>query len=350
MQLEWNLTRLFNNEEEAYEKVNEIRQSLELARQFENEEYDAQTLLEVLNFMFDLKQKANNILIYGSLRYYKDIKSNEAKTLKEVSEKIVDDVKASFSFLDKKILSIGRKTIDEYLSSNEELRIYSLYIDNIFRLNSHIQDEETNKLIGKLKSEISQLLVLFNSICHDMSFGTINIDDKNVELTIFNIGKYSVSSNREIRKQVYESLAKEYMKHKDELADIINNIYTKRNKISLLEGYDSLEQQALFSENIDPNVLKIMIDSVSENTNLLNDYIDFKMKYLGIDDAHRYDIGAPIISAKDHKYLLDEAIRIIKEALKPLGNQYLEVVDILLSQGYIEENKNQFITFSRYDF
>ena len=35
--------------------------------------------------------------------------------------------------LDKKILDLGRKTINGFIESNSKLKIYELYIDNLFR-------------------------------------------------------------------------------------------------------------------------------------------------------------------------------------------------------------------------
>ena len=70
---------------------------------------------------------------------------------------------------------------------------------------------------------------------------------------------------------------------------------------------------------------------------------------LGIDDAHLYDFNVELSGELDIKYSLDEALDIIRGALRPLGSRYLEVVEKLLDghiDALLDEDKHQSITFS----
>lgn len=77
--------------------------------------------------------------------------------------------------------------------------------------------------------------------------------------------------------------------------------------------------------------------------------MNLKAKYLNIVDPHLYDFGVPLDNNLKIKYTLEEAIIIIKNALEPLGEEYLKIVDLLL-EGHIDaildENKHQSIVFS----
>ena len=68
-----------------------------------------------------------------------------------------------------------------------------------------------------------------------------------------------------------------------------------------------------------------------------------KSNILGIEKLHLYDLGVPLENKFKKNYSIDESIEIIKNALKPLGKDYLEAVDYLL-EGHIdavpEENKH----------
>lgn len=70
---------------------------------------------------------------------------------------------------------------------------------------------------------------------------------------------------------------------------------------------------------------------------------------LGIDDPHLYDFGVSLDNNLKIKYSFEEAVGIIKNALKPLGDEYLKVVDYLLN-GHIDaepsDSKHQSIIFS----
>ena len=74
-----------------------------------------------------------------------------------------------------------------------------------------------------------------------------------------------------------------------------------------------------------------------------------KSDLLDINNPHLYDFGVPLDNDLKIKYTLEEAVEIIKNALKPLGDEYLQVVECLFN-GHIDaepnEDKHQSITFS----
>lgn len=69
-----------------------------------------------------------------------------------------------------------------------------------------------------------------------------------------------------------------------------------------------------------------------------------------INDPHLYDYGVPFDNGIKKKYSLEDAINIIKEALSPLGEKYLKIIDYLIDNHHIDalldKNKHQSITFS----
>ena len=74
-----------------------------------------------------------------------------------------------------------------------------------------------------------------------------------------------------------------------------------------------------------------------------------KANLLGIKKPHLYDFGVPLDSQLKIKYSFEEAVEIIENALKPLGEEYLEAVRYLLKNHFdaeVDEKKHQSIIFS----
>ena len=132
-------------------------------------------------------------------------------------------------------------------------------------------------------------------------------------------------------------------------ADILNLIYGYRIQNVGLEKYGSVLEKELFEENIDIKIIETLINAVNDHLYLIQRYLKIKSSLLEIDAPHLYDFGVSLVPNFVTKYSLEEAIEIIKNALKPLGEEYLEVV-FQLFQGHIDakfdENKHQFIVFS----
>lgn len=349
MNLKWNLRELYKNNEEFYNEINYVKKLLYEVMNSNVDINDANDLLFLLNSEWHIKELANNILVYGSLMYYKNIKSEECIKLKDDAEKFSNEVNSKLKFIENKILTCGKNKIFRLLEENTDLQIYKQHINNLFRLQEHIQKEEINNVIRDNNNKISEYINKYNKLLRDIDYGQIEVNDETIEINSSNFAKYISSRDRETRKKTYLSVDNCFNVKNDEFADLLNNIYGYRIENSKLENYDTVLDKVLSNENINPNILKSLIQSVNNNLPLIQKYLSLKAEILKIDDPHLYDFGVPLDNNLKLKYSMEEAVEIIKNALSPLGEEYLENVEYLLNGHFDAEpddNKHQSITFS----
>ncbi len=349
MSFQWDLTDLFSGNDDFYNEFKIVEESLNNIERFTKISLDENSLLEMLDNKWCIKEKTNNILVYGSLKYYKSIKSDECIKLKSDAEKFSNEVDLRLGFVDRKILELGRDKINSYISKNPKLRVYELYLDNLFRRTEHIQNDEVSTIIKNNNDSINSLLESYNNMLRDMKYGEILIGDKEIEITPSNIVKYLTSRDRETREKVYLLVYGRLDEEKEAFAGVLDNILGLRNKNSQLEKYDSVLEKVLFEENIDIKIIDTLINTVDNNLYLIQKYLKMKADLLGIDEPHLYDFGVPLDNNVNKTYSLDDAINIIINALEPLGEDYLKAVHFLLD-GHIDaeanDDKHQSITFS----
>lgn len=347
--LQWNLQEIFTDNHSFYQAIENVKILLDDMNKYEKLNLDASLLLEVLDKKWQIKELSNNILIYGSLMYYKNINSDECIELKKVAETFNNNVDTSLKFIDRKILELGYEKILDFIVENPKLEIYKLSLDNLFRLKKHILSDEINQEIKNNNNIINEQLGIYNNLLRDIDYGSINIDDEEVKVTASNFGKYISSRDRETRRQTYFTVNSSFQNEKDNFANLLNKIYECRIKNSALEKYNSVLEKILYEENIDPKIIDKLIESVNNNLGLIQNYLKIKSDLVNIENPHLYDFGVPLDSNLKVKFSIEEAKEIILNALKPLGDKYLEVVKILFN-GYIDaeldENKHQSIIFS----
>ena len=345
--MEWNLEELFKTENDFYIEIENIKIELENIKQYENIELNKDNLLELLNKKWELKEKSNNVLVYGSLNYYKNIKSEKMINLKTQAEKLNSEVESKLNFIDLKILEQGKEKIEQFIKENNNLKTYELYINNLFRMQEHIQDEETNNKIKQNNNRINELLTKYNTLISEMKFDNIEENGEQIEVTNSNYSKLLQSNNENIRRQAYLSVDKRYKEKQIEFFKILKEIYELRIENSKLENYDSVLEKVLMKENINKKIIDTLIKSVNNNLSLIHKYLKIKSNLNNIENPHIYDFG--IQHNLEIEYPLEQAINIIKETVKQLGQEYIDVVNILLN-GHIDtvldENKHQSITFS----
>ena len=150
MNLKWNLRELYKNNEEFYNEINYVKKLLYEVMNSNVDINDANDLLFLLNSEWHIKELANNILVYGSLMYYKNInddgytKTKTYKlTLKDedlVLEAIINTIitsKGRHVAMKREIVSSKHIAFDHALAISygiERLRNKIEYTDIVFNL------------------------------------------------------------------------------------------------------------------------------------------------------------------------------------------------------------------------
>ncbi|MDO4375605.1 MAG: M3 family metallopeptidase [bacterium] len=348
-EFKWNLQELFTDEESFYKEIENVKVMLNDIKKYENTKLNSKSLLNMLDEKWNIKEKTNNILVYGSLMYYKNINNEKCINLKNIAEAFNNDVNDELKFIDKKILSLGSKKVSHFIKEEPKLNLYELLINNLFRSEKHVQSDEINKQIKENNNLINEQLNIYNNLLRDTKYGSIKVDGEDIEIKQANFAKYISDENREIRKETYLTVNSSFEKEKNNFASILNKIYGYRILNSNLEKYSSVLEKTLFEENINPLIINKLIKSVNDNLNIIQKYLKIKTDLLNIKTPHLYDFGVPINSNLKIEYSLDEAKEIILKALKPLGQKYINVVKKLFNghiDAELDENKHQSITFS----
>ena len=333
--LTWDLSKLFASDQEYDHEIKNIDTLLEKASKYKTSTFDANTLFEVLNLKSQVKELASNALIYASLKYYEDVESSSAIKMKKKAEEMMNTVDTMLAFVDAKVVELGKDKINNYLTINKELNVYKHHLHNIFRLRSHIMDDQVNLQIKQLKDEISTAITNYHDLRKDLDLGIIMVNEDKVRLTPANSREYLSSTDREIRKQAFLSINNAYKGEQNNFARLLNKIYQNRVKISELEAYSSVREQALFTENIDPTIVSNLINVVPNHLDSFQKYLELKATALGIKNPHLYDYNVGF-SNVFKKYQINDAKDIIRKAFMPLGEEYVKMIDSFFDNNHID--------------
>ena len=353
MKLEWNLKDLFVDNKAFYQEIDNVKAALIELKNNSKGELNLEKLLTLLDEEWKIKKSINYILVYGSLMYYKDINNEECITLKKEAEEFNNTISSELKAVDTVILNYGPEKVLELCRMDDRFKIYEQYLNNLFRMQEHVQNEKINDEIKKNNDLINEQKNNYNELLKNINYGEIEKNDSTITLTATNINKYLAARDRETRKQAFLAFNRSFETITDTLASSLNEVLRYRIENAELEGYNSVLEETLFTENIDSKILTSLIKSVNDNLPLIQEYLKIKAAAIDIDQPHLYDFNVPLDNGIKRKFTLEEAIDIIKKALAPLGEEYLKTIDILLD-GHIDatpsEKKNQSIIFSWQDY
>ncbi len=338
MNYNWDLTRMFKNDEEYNNAINEINKMLKevssyKGRILENEN----TLYNLLELTINIEMILSKVYVYSYLGFYDNMSDIKFQQYKEKSSTLNVEINKVESFIEPELLSHDFSLIEEYISKNKKLEKYRLYLTKIFRYKPHVLSEKEEKLLNSVSDLFDTSENAFSNLTNvDVDFGKIkNEDGKLVKLTSSNYNVFLSSKNESIRKSAFKKVYKFYKNHINTISALyIGNIkndvfYCKTKK------YNSSLEGSLFRDNIDSKLYKTLIKITNDNTKYLKEYYNIKSKVVG-KKLHMYDTYLNISKCPDKKIKYEKAIEIINKALKPLGEDYLNKFNYLLNNRCVD--------------
>lgn len=322
----WDIERMYPDENTWEKDLNKaISHAENFMSQAGNVGKDADSLFYQLEESSAISRCFENVFVYARQR--RDEDNSNAKYIEMTSKAMSAAAKISSctSFFTPELISCDEEKIFAFLDEIPGLKKYEFMLKSIFKEKKHILSTEEENImanLGEIRGASSEIFSMLNDA--DLDFGKIKDSDGNiVHLTHGNYTKLMESSDREVRKNVFEQM---YSKYK-ELNNTISVMYSYNVKNgvigSRLRNYDGVLSAALDSENIPREVYTNLIDVIHEHLPSMYKYIEIRKRVLNLDSVKMYDVYTPLVTLKNNKCTFEEGVELCCKALKPLGSEYV---------------------------
>lgn len=341
---QWNLADIFETTEKFNDEFEYLQKNINTLEKYKGKLGDSKVLLEAFNLESELSERLERVYVYAHLMRDQDTTDsvNNARATK------TDILLTKFSTITSYILPELTSESDEYLeglTQDENFAKYKVTLKEILRTKKHILSEKEERILSKARAftgDFEETFIMFDNA--DIKFKSYLDQDKNrVKLSH---GLYSLalqSSSQNDRKKAFNSMFNAY---KDMINTIATNYAGNVKKdwfYADVRGFKSSMEKATFYENVSPKVYKALVKNVSDNFDVMHDYVAYRKKALGLDVLNMYDMYVPIVEGADIKLTYEESVNLVKEALKPLGKEYADILNTAFSSGWIDvvENKGK---------
>ena len=354
----WDLTDLYPSDEAWKEAKAKFTESIKGFEKYKNKLGRSAKLLKAcLDYYSDVVKDYYRLSSYASRK--SDLDKREAGPLAMEQEmgQLGNKLNAATSFIDPEILSISSARIKHFMRQEPGLKIYRQYIDNIQRKKAHTLSAKEEKLIadaGMMADAPYDVYGVFANA--EMPRKTIELSDgSQAYLDAAGYTRYRAVDNRADRKAVFEAF---FGGLKDFEGTLGTNLYGQVRRdmfYKVARKYDSSLESALDANNIPTSVYMSLIKSVHQSLPTLHRYLKLRKKMLGLNELRYYDMYPPLVPAVDLSYSVEEAQALIKEALKPLGEEYVKTLDIAFNNRWIDmfptpgKRSGAYSTGSEYD-
>ena len=341
--LKWDLSSLYSDEKKWEEDFNFVSSKKNDYFKYEGKLNNAYDIYNYFVFDEEISKKADALFMYAALRFDEDTTNFKYQSMKGKIEKLIYEISENSSFVIPELMKLSKNDVSSFMKELPELSLYEREFDLLLRRKPHILSLEEEKILSGLSKVLNSSEDIASYLRNaDMTFGNITDGKGNeVKLTNTNYSVYITDPDRNVRKQAFCLLHKEYKKLQNTFACAYSNKVACDNKIAKLRGYDSAKAAALFGGNIDLDIYDNLIKTVSANLDVMDKYFALKKEVMNLDELHLYDIYTDLIASPSKDYTFDEAKDIVLKALSILGEDYVNTLKKAFSERWIDVYPNE---------
>jgi oligoendopeptidase F len=253
-------------------------------------------------------------------------------------DKLLDNIAEETSFIVPEMLNTDYEVVKKYIEEDNRLKTYAFDLESLFRNKEHTLSEKEEKIITLASTAMGTGDdVFYNLDNSDIHLGKIkNENNELVEVTNANYNEFMNSKDRNVRIAAFKAMYGYFASLKNTFAASLKGNIKEDFFSSKVRKYNSPLEESLFADNIDISVYDKLIQTVHKHLPEMYEYMKVKKEILKLDEMHMYDIYVDLVDTETSKIPLEEGKKIIFEALKPLGEQYINDLKKAFSEKWID--------------
>lgn len=338
----WSVKDLYSSDELWNNDYEKALKSTQEKSSFEGYVMDsADTLADALSESEKDDYIAERLYVYAFMRYYEDTSDGTYQQMSGKAQMLAVKMSEKYSFLVPEIMAADDDKVARFLDS-DKIKPYRHLLCDMLAKKEHTCSQKEEKLLAmasQMADSPSDIFSKFNNA--DVKFGKVHDehgDEK--ELTSAGFSVFMESRDRNVRKEAFYALYRQYKSYINTLAASYYGNVKQAVFFANARNYESTLQMYLSGSFIPESVYTNLIDTVNNNLDKMHDYVSLRKKTLGVDELHFYDIYAPLTSDYTVKVSYENAKETVLDALKILGDDYVSQVKKGYESGWVDVYEN----------
>ncbi|MCW9066376.1 MAG: oligoendopeptidase F family protein, partial [Ignavibacteriaceae bacterium] len=337
--LKWNLYEIYPSVDAWQTEVNNISEQINKLPDYKGKLGDnAETLYSALRNYFDILKSFYAAATFAGNLSNENLNISANQALDQQITSVGTNFGENTAFMEPEILAIPKEKMQKFFKDKPELVEFSMFIDNIQRLQAHTLTEPEEKILasfGLIAGNSSDVYGIFNNA--EMPFTKVTLSTgEEVELTPASYTRYRTVSNREDRSNIFSAFFNNYGSFKNTLGANLGGkvkkdwVYAKNRK------YSSSLEASLDRDNLPVDIYSTLIEQVNNNLSTLHRALDLKERMLDVDELHYYDLYVPLVGKVEMNFSVKEGEKVLLDALKPLGKEYISTLQKAFNDRWID--------------
>ena len=297
---------------------------------------NAATVKKCFDELYSVMGDLELLSVYAFMKHDEDSRDSESSALLAR----VDDLEVRFSsavaFITPELTALDKELLESFVL-NPDLKDYDYEIRGIIKDKAHVLGKEAEGVLamgGQVFSSFRNIFGMINNA--DLPFPEITVRGKKVKVSHGTYGVLMQDPDRNVRRRTFKAFYGAFIGLINTIsATYIANV-NKNVFLSRVRKYDSCLDRALSGEDVYPEVYENLIESVNKGMKTMHEYVAVRKKELGYSELHMYDVYTPLVEGSDLGLDYEDAFKLVKEGLKPLGEKYGELLQRAHDERWID--------------
>lgn len=340
----WAITDLYPSDQawrEACESVRGLVRDLAAYRGRLGE--SAATLLAFFRLQDEIDLQGDRMISYAFRKSDEDTRNPVYQEMSAQAQNFLVELSQALSFQTPELLAIEDATLESFFAQEPALAHYRLVLKRIRSKKDHTLSPDCEALLAsaeRMGQAPDDIFSLLNDA--DMTYpDAVDSKGETHPVTHGNYVSLLQSADRTLRQSAFQSLYGVYGQFRNTCAAILGAQMKQLQFFADARRYPSALHAALAETEVDPQIYHNLIQTVHDNLDAMHRYVRLRKKLLGVDKLHYYDLYTPIVADEDASIPFEQAKDMAREALKPLGEDYLKILNEGFDNRWIDVYENQ---------
>ena len=333
--LKWKLTDIFKSDEEFEALLDDVSKRVDFSK-YEGKLSDENVLLECLKETDKVDYDLEKLDVYAFMLRDLDTRDQKAAAMMSRVENVIVKYSSSASFMTPEITEFPEEKLQAIIA-DPRFSDYDYMLKKLLKGKPHVLSKESENILamgGQMYGGYRDIFSMINNA--DMPFPEIEVGGEKVKITHGMYGVLLHSEDREVREKAFKAYYNAFISLINTIsATYVGNV-NKDVFLARAKKYMSCLDQALSGEDVTPEVYANLLESVNAALPLVHRYIKDRKEVLGLDEQHMWDIYCPLVENADIKLDYEEAFKLVKKGLAPLGQDYGKLLQRAHDEGWID--------------
>ena len=303
---------------------------------------DEDMLFDCLELMSRMMHDISYLYGYAKMRLDQDSRDATHQAMANRADMLYVTYSTAVSFITPELGELPKERLEE-LQNSKRFADYEVFFKEIIRSKDIILSKKEEKLLGEVglfSDNAREVFSMFDNA--DVKFAPVK--DENGNEVAMSHGVYGMllqSTDQRVRRDAFESMFTAYKDHINTIAANYAGNVKKDWFYAKVRGFKSALDYSMYNENVPSTCYNKLLEAVGKGTKPLHDYIALRKKVLGVETLNMYDLYTSIVSEQELALEYEDAVELVKDALKVTGKEYSDILTNAFKSGWIDVFENR---------